>query len=165
MFYAIRKKYFYFLNSFPKLNFGAFWRLIGLRHFRLILFQILKAFYAVKCVLSAFIFFVCKFHIKKDSASLLMIRKFHKYKERQCLIVDDTPVAYKMHLSLVFAFHTDFTIMTAIRSDKLRNPTYNRSADFTLVSDSGPLGFLLKIFFMLHVFLLFSPFKTFITIK
>ena len=70
-----------------------------------------------------------------------------------------------MHLSLVFAFQTDFTIMTVIRSDKLRNPTYNRSADCTLVSDSGPLDFFLKTVFYASLFSIISPFKTFITIK
>ena len=39
-------------------------------------------------------------------------------------------------------FQTDFTIMTVIRSNELRNPTNNRSADCNQVNDSGPFGFL-----------------------
>ena len=73
----------YFFYSFPKSNFGAFWRLISLRHFRLILK--FYRFYAVKCVLSTFI--LCKFHIKKDITRLLMIRKFHIKKDSARLLM------------------------------------------------------------------------------
>ena len=43
-------------------------------------------------------------------------------------------------LGLFFAFKTDFTNITVMLSDQLRNLSYNRSAHCTQRSDQCPLG-------------------------
>ena len=58
-----------------------------------------------------------------------------------------------IEISWLFAVRTDFTNLTVMLSDLLRNLTYNRSAHCTQVSDQCPLGLL---FVLSRCFLDFS---------
>ena len=49
-----------------------------------------------------------------------------------------------IEISWLFAVRTDFTNLTVMLSDLLRNLTFNRSAHCTQVSDQYPLGLLLE---------------------
>ena len=49
-----------------------------------------------------------------------------------------------IEISWLFAVRTDFTNLTVMLSDLLRNLTFNRSAHCTQVSDQCPLGLLFK---------------------
>ena len=66
---------------------------------------------------------------------LLQIRM--QQKQTECILVS------WIKISWLFAVYTDFTNLTVMLSDLLRNLTFNRSAHCTQVSDQCPLGLLL----------------------
>ena len=65
---------------------------------------------------------------------LLQIRM--QRQQTECILVS------WIEISWLFAVHTDFTNLTVMLSDLLRNLTFNRSAHCTQVSDQCPLGLL-----------------------
>ena len=68
----------------------------------------------------------------------LLLQIGMQQQQTECILVS------WIEISWLFAVRTDFTNLTVMLSDLLRNLTFNRSAHCTQVSDQGPLGLLLK---------------------
>ena len=66
----------------------------------------------------------------------LLLQIGMQQQQTECILVS------WIELSWLFAVRTDFTNLTVMLSDLLRNLTFNRSAHCTQVSDQCPLGLL-----------------------
>ena len=69
----------------------------------------------------------------------LLLQIGMQQQQTECILVS------WIEISWLFAVHTDFTNLTVMLSNLLRNLTFNRSAHCTQVSDQCPLGLLFNI--------------------